>query len=54
MQSLFLRSLAAGLIAIWLLLVFLGKGGFVHLLLFNGLAVALIEAVCMYRKQVRE
>lgn len=37
---------------IWLVLVLLGKGGFVHILLLNGLGVAAVEALTMYRTRM--
>lgn len=52
MQKIFLKLLSATLLAVWLLLYLLGKGGFVHLFLFIGLAVLLIEIVRIYRQQV--
>ena len=47
-----LRLIAGGLLGLWLLLVLLGKGGFVHILLLNGLAIAVLEIVSVYRSQV--
>lgn len=48
-----LKIVAGILLGIWLLLVLLGKGGFVHLLLLFGIAVAVVEAVRVYRSQVK-
>lgn len=48
----FLRIIAGILLGIWLVLVLLGKGGFVHILLLNGIAVAVGDIVCVYRGQV--
>ena len=48
----FLRILVGGLLGSWLLLVLLGKGGFVHLLLLNGIAIAVVEIVCVHRRKV--
>jgi hypothetical protein len=44
-----LRIIASILFFIWLLLVLLGKGGFVHLLLFTALGVASVEVMTIYR-----
>jgi hypothetical protein len=48
-----LRIIAAALFLIWLALVLMGKGGFVHLLFFNALGVAFIEALRVYRTNLR-
>jgi hypothetical protein len=40
------------MLGLWLLLVLLGKGGFVHMLLLNGIAFAVVEMLCVYRRQV--
>jgi hypothetical protein len=53
MNNSFRKILAGCLLGIWLVLVLLGKRGFVHLLLLNGLAVFFIDLVCTYRRQVR-
>jgi hypothetical protein len=45
----FLRLTAAILLGIWLLLVLVGKGGFVHILLLNGIAIAIIDIITVYR-----
>ena len=37
---------------IWLLLVLIGKGGFIHILLLNGIAVAVVDIVYTYRSRV--
>lgn len=42
-------KIAAGLILLWLILVLMGKGGFVHLLVLNGIVVFIIDAVSIYR-----
>ena len=47
-----LKIVAALLLGIWLVLVLLGKGGFVHMLLLNGLGVAFVEAMAMYRTRM--
>lgn len=47
-----LRLIAGVLLGIWLLLVLLGKGGFVHILLLNGIAVAVVDLVAVYRHRV--
>lgn len=50
----FLRLITGILLGVWLLLVLLGKGGFVHLLLLNGIAMAVLELVCFYRRRIKE
>lgn len=47
-----LKIIAAILLGIWLILVLLGKGGFVHILLLNGLGVAAVEAMTIYRTRM--
>lgn len=37
--------LSAALFAVWLVLVLLGRGGFVHILILNAVAVAFIQLV---------
>lgn len=44
-----LKILAGVLLGIWLVLVLIGRGGFIHLLLLNGLSVLAIDLVSMYR-----
>jgi hypothetical protein len=44
-----LRLITGVLLGIWLLLVLLGKGGFVHLLLLTGIGVAMVEIVTVLR-----
>jgi hypothetical protein len=46
---LFLKILWASLLGLWLVFVLLGKGGFIHLLLLNGISVLVIELVARYR-----
>ena len=48
----FLRIIAIILLSVWLILVLLNKGGFVHILLLNGIAVAIIDFVSVYRLRV--
>lgn len=43
---------AAALIGIWLILVLLGKSGFVHVLLLTGLGVAFVQALRVIRERV--
>ena len=47
-----LRLIAAVLFGVWLMLVLLGKGGFVHLLLLNALGVASVEMMTMIRTRM--
>ena len=48
-----LRVVAVLLFGIWLFLVLLGKGGFVHLLLLSALGVTFVEIVTIYRGKMR-
>jgi len=47
-----LRIIAGIILSVWLLLVLLGKGGYVHLLLFNGIGVAVVDLVTVYRTRM--
>jgi len=47
-----LRILSTVLLAIWLVLVLLGKGGFVHLLLLNAIGIATVEVMVVYRTRL--
>ena len=49
-----LRILGSVLIIIWLALVVIGKGGFVHLLLLNGIGIWVVDLVSKYRAQMTE
>ena len=44
-----LKILWGILFGIWLILVLLGKGGFVHILLLCGISVLMIDLVAKYR-----
>lgn len=46
-----LRLVAAALIGIWLVLVLLGKSGFVHVLLLIGLGVAFVHGLSLLRSR---
>lgn len=48
-----LKVIAGAIFTVWLGLVLAGKGGFVHLLLFNALGVAFIESLRVYRTNMR-
>lgn len=48
-----LKVIAGILLGTWLVLVLLGKGGFVHIILINGVTVAFAELVRMYRSSVK-
>ena len=50
----FIKVIAGILLGIWLLLVLLGKGGFVHILLLNGIAFAVIALVIEWRTHLRK
>ena len=49
-----LRLITGILLVVWLGLVFLGKGGFVHALLLTALGVASVEIMTLYRARVTE
>lgn len=53
LENLLLKVIAGILLGIWLVLVLLGKGGFVHIILINGMTIAVAEAVRMYRVSVK-
>ena len=44
-----MRLIAGFLFGIWVVLVLLGKGGFVHLLLLSGIGVGMVEIMTVYR-----
>jgi hypothetical protein len=48
-----LRLVSGVLLGTWLVLVLLGKGGFVHLLLLNFLGIAVTEFVAEYRSRLK-
>lgn len=52
MNAVFLKAIAGILLGIWLVLVLLGKGGFVHLLLLCGLGVASVEIMTIVRTRM--
>jgi hypothetical protein len=49
-----IRIIVAILLAIWLLLVLMGKGGLVHVLLLNGIVVWIVDTVSIYRSRMTE
>jgi hypothetical protein len=49
-----LRIVAGIILSVWLVLVLLGKGGFAHLLLLNGIGVGMVELVRVYRSKLAE
>jgi hypothetical protein len=48
-KSLLLRIVAGLLLSAWIILVLIGKGGFVHLLLVSFLGVAAVEVMTVLR-----
>ncbi|MBV9216495.1 MAG: hypothetical protein JO053_09980 [Acidobacteria bacterium] len=46
-----LRLIGFALLFIWLVLVLFGKGGFVHLLFFNGIGVLAVDLAAVYRSR---
>ena len=49
-----LRLIIAILLVTWLVLVLLGKGGFVHILLLNALGISAVEAMTAYRSRMTQ
>ena len=49
-----LRILGSVLIIVWLALFVLGKSGFIHLLLLNGIGIWVVDLVSRYRAQMTE
>ncbi len=49
-----LRVIAVILFSIWLVLVFLGKGGFIHLLLLNAIGVASVDVMTTIRTRMTD
>ncbi len=47
-----LRIITGILLLTWLVLVIMGKGGFVHLLLLSALGVASVEVMTVYRARM--
>lgn len=48
-----LRIISGILLLIWLVLVVLGKGGFVHLLLLSSFGLAVVEMTIVYRSRMK-
>lgn len=46
-----LKALWITLFAAWILLILMGKGGFIHLLFLNGVSVLMIDLVARYRSR---
>lgn len=47
-----MRLLAGVLFGIWLVLVLVGKSGFVHLLLLGAIGVAVVEIITVFRTRM--
>jgi hypothetical protein len=47
-----LKLIAAILLITWLVLVLMGRGGFVHILLLNGLGIAAVEVMTIIRSRM--
>jgi hypothetical protein len=52
MKVSFLGIIAIILFILWLILVLLNKGGFIHLLLLVSSGIAVVEIASLYRTQV--
>ena len=48
----FLRIIAGALIGTWALLLMLGKGGFIHILVLNGLGVVSVDVMTVLRSRM--
>ena len=48
-----LKMIAGALFIVWLILVAMGKGGYIHLLLLNFFGLALTELAAEYRERMR-
>ncbi|MDQ3129215.1 MAG: hypothetical protein M3Q99_00445 [Acidobacteriota bacterium] len=44
-----IRIIAGIFFGIWLLLLLLGKSGFIHLLLLSGIGFGAVDLACLYR-----
>jgi hypothetical protein len=49
-----LRIIAGIILSIWLVLVVIGKGGFVHTLLLSGIGIASVDLMCLVRRRIVE
>ena len=47
------RIIAAILLAVWLILVLIGKGGFVHILLLTGMGIVFVEILIFLRTRLK-
>jgi hypothetical protein len=47
-----LRTVSGALLATWILLVLIGKAGFVHIFGLVGIAITVLEIVCIYRAKI--
>ena len=47
-----LRVIALIILVTWLVLVLYGKGGFVHLLLLNGIGVIMVDVMAISRRRL--
>ena len=53
-QSVALRLTAGILFVVWLALVAVGKGGFIHLLLLSAISIGFVDAVGAYRGRMTQ
>lgn len=51
-NSMVLKLISMSLLAVWLVLVLTGKGGYVHLLLLSGIGVGVVELMTIYRTRM--
>ena len=47
-----LTKVAGAILILWLVLVLVGKGGFVHLLLLNALGLIIVDLTSLYRRDL--
>ena len=52
-RAMVLRIIAGVLLLVWLALVLMGKGGFVHILLLNAIGIIAVEVMTAYRSGLR-
>ncbi len=48
----YLRVIAALITAIWLILIALGKRGFVHILILNAIGIVAVDAMMVFRSRL--
>lgn len=54
LEKIIFKLIIGTLLTVWLLLVLLGKGGFVHILLLTALGFGMLEVCIIYRNRMTE